>query len=113
MPLSDPVRAAIFLEIAGTACARTCAHFSQMSDRTIPKSTLVAAFQGVARGGPDPQRAARRRDAEHIAMRGDRGAISGPDSRDREGSEGAGGRMSIAGRLGAVALACRVQVGTL
>ena len=49
--LADPVRAAIFLEIAGTACARTCAHFSQMSDRTIPKSTLSQHFKVLREAG--------------------------------------------------------------
>jgi DNA-binding transcriptional ArsR family regulator len=43
--LSDPVRAAIFGEIAASGCARTCSTFLSVSDRTIPKSTLSQHFK--------------------------------------------------------------------
>ena len=36
--LSDPVRVAIFTEIAAADCAQTCSAFAKVGDRPIPKS---------------------------------------------------------------------------
>jgi DNA-binding transcriptional ArsR family regulator len=43
--LSDPVRAAIYGEIAASACARNCSNFLKVREREIPKSTLSQHFK--------------------------------------------------------------------
>jgi DNA-binding transcriptional ArsR family regulator len=43
--LSDPVRVAIFNELAGGSCVRNCSNFLTVSDRNIPKSTLSQHFK--------------------------------------------------------------------
>jgi DNA-binding transcriptional ArsR family regulator len=42
--LSDPVRVAIFAQIAGSGCSQNCSNFLNVSDKTIPKSTLSLHF---------------------------------------------------------------------
>lgn len=49
--LSDPVRVAIFHEIAGAACSRRCADFSSVSGRAIPKSSLSQHFKVLRQAG--------------------------------------------------------------
>jgi len=49
--LSDPVRAAIFAGIAFSECAQNCTVFSQITDRTIPKSTLSQHFKALREAG--------------------------------------------------------------
>ncbi|MGO1070205.1 ArsR/SmtB family transcription factor [Lysobacter sp. CA199] len=49
--LSDPVRAAIYAQIAGSACALNCSNFLQISDREIPKSTLSLHFRALREAG--------------------------------------------------------------
>lgn len=49
--LSDPVRVAIFAQIAQSDCARTCSHFLQMRDEGIPKSTLSQHFRTLREAG--------------------------------------------------------------
>jgi DNA-binding transcriptional ArsR family regulator len=49
--LSDPVRAAIFRQIAGAGSARTCSQFSQISERAVPKSTLSQHFKVLREAG--------------------------------------------------------------
>jgi DNA-binding transcriptional ArsR family regulator len=49
--LSDPVRAAIFVEIASADCARTCSAFSQVGERTVAKSTLSQHFKVLRESG--------------------------------------------------------------
>ena len=49
--LSDPVRAAIYVELAGSACTNTCSNFLQISDRCIPKSTLSQHFRALREAG--------------------------------------------------------------
>lgn len=49
--LSDPVRVAIFKEIAGAACAQTCQTFSSVGARTIPKSSLSQHFKVLREAG--------------------------------------------------------------
>ncbi len=49
--LSDPVRVAIFAEIAGTDCAQTCSAFSTVNDRAIPKSSLSQHFKVLREAG--------------------------------------------------------------
>lgn len=49
--LSDPVRAAIYAELAGSGCATTCSSFLQISDRSIPKSTLSQHFKALREAG--------------------------------------------------------------
>jgi DNA-binding transcriptional ArsR family regulator len=49
--LSDPVRAAIFLQIAGSGSARTCSQFAQVSERAVPKSTLSQHFKVLREAG--------------------------------------------------------------
>jgi DNA-binding transcriptional ArsR family regulator len=49
--LSDPVRVAIYAQLAGSGRATTCSNFLQVSDRTIPKSTLSQHFKALREAG--------------------------------------------------------------
>jgi DNA-binding transcriptional ArsR family regulator len=49
--LSDPVRAAIFADIAGGGCAQTCSAFASIGDRVIPKSSLSQHFKVLREAG--------------------------------------------------------------
>ena len=49
--LSDPVRVAIFADIAGSNCSQTCSSFLHISDRDIPKSTLSQHFKVLRDAG--------------------------------------------------------------
>ncbi len=49
--LSDPVRVAIYAELATTSGATTCSHFLKVSDRSIPKSTLSQHFKALREAG--------------------------------------------------------------
>jgi DNA-binding transcriptional ArsR family regulator len=49
--LSDPVRVAIFIDIAGSNCSQTCSTFLNVSERTIPKSTLSQHFKALREAG--------------------------------------------------------------
>jgi DNA-binding transcriptional ArsR family regulator len=49
--LSDPVRVAIFAEIAGSNCPQNCSNFLQVSEKAIPKSTLSQHFKILREAG--------------------------------------------------------------
>ena len=49
--LSDPVRADIFLQIAGAKSAQSCSSFLHLRDRNIPKSTLSQHFKVLREAG--------------------------------------------------------------
>jgi len=49
--LSDPARTAIFANIAFSQCPQNCTAFAQISDRTIPKSTLSQHFNALREAG--------------------------------------------------------------
>ena len=49
--LSDPVRVAIFADIASAACAQTCTAFASIGDRQIPKSSLSQHFKVLREAG--------------------------------------------------------------
>lgn len=49
--LSDPLRAAIFMQIASSACSQNCSNFLQVSEKTIPKSTLSQHFKALRDAG--------------------------------------------------------------
>jgi DNA-binding transcriptional ArsR family regulator len=49
--LSDPVRVAIFVDIAGAGCAQTCSAFAHVNDRAIPKSSLSQHFKVLREAG--------------------------------------------------------------
>ena len=49
--LSDPVRVAIFTQIAGSNCSHNCSNFLQVSEKTIPKSTLSLHFKALREAG--------------------------------------------------------------
>jgi len=49
--LSDPVRVAIYAELAGSGCASICSNFLKVSDRSIPKSTLSQHFRALREAG--------------------------------------------------------------
>ncbi len=49
--LSDPVRVAIYAELAASAGATICSNFLQVSDRSIPKSTLSQHFRALREAG--------------------------------------------------------------
>ena len=49
--LSDPVRVAIFANIAGADCAQTCSAFAEVNDRPIPKSSLSQHFKVLREAG--------------------------------------------------------------
>ena len=49
--LSDPVRVAIFAQIAGGSCPQTCSNFVNISQKAIPKSTLSQHFKALREAG--------------------------------------------------------------
>jgi DNA-binding transcriptional ArsR family regulator len=49
--LSDPVRVAIFADIAGSGCSHNCSNFANVSDKPIPKSTLSQHFKALREAG--------------------------------------------------------------
>lgn len=49
--LADPVRAAIFISLAAAGHASPCCQFLQMTDRSIPKSTLSQHFRVLREAG--------------------------------------------------------------
>lgn len=49
--LSDPARVQIFAEIANSVSAQTCSAFLEMTDRTLPKSTLSQHFKALREAG--------------------------------------------------------------
>jgi DNA-binding transcriptional ArsR family regulator len=49
--LSDPVRVAIFADIASSNCSQTCSDFLHISEKAIPKSTLSLHFKALREAG--------------------------------------------------------------
>ena len=49
--LSDPVRVAMFIDIAAQACPQNCSNFLIVSDKAIPKSTLSQHFKILREAG--------------------------------------------------------------
>src|SRR5580693_5175992 len=49
--LSEPARAAIFADIAGSTCALSCSKFLSIGDKPIPKSTLSQHFKALRESG--------------------------------------------------------------
>jgi DNA-binding transcriptional ArsR family regulator len=49
--LSDPVRVAIFSDIAGSNCSQNCSNFLNVSNKAIPKSTLSQHFKALREAG--------------------------------------------------------------
>jgi DNA-binding transcriptional ArsR family regulator len=49
--LSDPVRVAIFADIAGQDCSQNCSNFLNVSEKAIPKSTLSQHFKALREAG--------------------------------------------------------------
>lgn len=49
--LSDPVRAAIFADIAGAGCVQGCSAFANVGERVIPKSSLSQHFKVLREAG--------------------------------------------------------------
>jgi len=49
--LSDPVRVAIFADIVGSDCSQNCSNFLNISEKTIPKSTLSQHFKALREAG--------------------------------------------------------------
>jgi DNA-binding transcriptional ArsR family regulator len=49
--LSDPVRVAIYADIVGSECSQNCSSFLQVSEKTIPKSTLSQHFKALREAG--------------------------------------------------------------
>lgn len=49
--LSDPVRVAIFAQIAGASYPQTCSNFVNISQKAIPKSTLSQHFKALREAG--------------------------------------------------------------
>ena len=49
--LSDPVRVAIFAKIAAASCPQTCSNFLNISEKSIPKSTLSQHFKALREAG--------------------------------------------------------------
>src|SRR5271170_1884268 len=49
--LSDPVRVAIFTDIAASQCSQNCTNFVNVSERPIPKSTLSLHFKALREAG--------------------------------------------------------------
>jgi DNA-binding transcriptional ArsR family regulator len=49
--LSDPARAALFIQIAGADCAQTCTALAEGAGQAIPKSTLSQHFKVLREAG--------------------------------------------------------------
>jgi DNA-binding transcriptional ArsR family regulator len=49
--LSDPVRVAIFTDIASSECSQNCTNFVNVSERPVPKSTLSQHFKALREAG--------------------------------------------------------------
>ena len=49
--LSDPIRAAIYADIVGSACSQNCSNFLKVSNKAIPKSTLSQHFKALREAG--------------------------------------------------------------
>ena len=49
--LADPVRAPIYVEPAGSACAQNCSNFLEVKEQAIPKSTLSVHFKALREAG--------------------------------------------------------------
>jgi DNA-binding transcriptional ArsR family regulator len=49
--LSDPVRAAIYIDIAASDCPQVCSSFLHVSEKDIPKSTLSQHFKALRDAG--------------------------------------------------------------
>jgi DNA-binding transcriptional ArsR family regulator len=49
--LSDPVRAAIYVDIVAQDCTQNCSTFLTVSDKAIPKSTLSQHFRALREAG--------------------------------------------------------------
>ena len=49
--LSDPVRVAIYADIASQGCTQNCSNFLRISDQAIPKSTLSQHFRILRENG--------------------------------------------------------------
>jgi len=49
--LADPVRVAIYAQLAGSECPVICSNFQQVSDQSIPKSTLSQHFRALREAG--------------------------------------------------------------
>jgi DNA-binding transcriptional ArsR family regulator len=49
--LADPVRVAIFADIADADCAQTCSMFLNVTNKAIPKSTLSQHFKALREAG--------------------------------------------------------------
>ncbi len=80
--LSDPVRVAMYAEIVAQECPQSCSNFLTVSDKAIPKSTLSQHCK-ILREAGDSERAARRGDAQHFALRGTGAALSRIDTGHR------------------------------
>lgn len=49
--LSDPVRVAIYAQIALSSCAQSCSDFLRISEKEVPKSTLSQHFKTLREAG--------------------------------------------------------------
>jgi DNA-binding transcriptional ArsR family regulator len=49
--LSDPVRVAIYVDIAASDCPQNCSNFLRVSEKAIPKSTLSQHFKALRDAG--------------------------------------------------------------
>lgn len=49
--LSDPIRTAIFADIVGQDCSRSCSTFLRIGELPIPKSTLSQHFKALREAG--------------------------------------------------------------
>ena len=49
--LSDPIRVAIFKQIAGSDCAASCSSFLNIQEKPVPKSTLSQHFKVLRESG--------------------------------------------------------------
>jgi DNA-binding transcriptional ArsR family regulator len=49
--LADPARVAIYAEIVGSGCARSCSSVLNVSEKALPKSTLSQHFRVLREAG--------------------------------------------------------------
>src|SRR5450755_3971872 len=49
--LSDPLRVAIFTDIAGAGCGQNCSNYLSVGEKSVPKSTLSQHFKVLREAG--------------------------------------------------------------
>ncbi|CAN5527322.1 helix-turn-helix domain-containing protein [soil metagenome] len=49
--LSDPIRVAIYAQIVGSQCPKSCSNFMSLIEKEVPKSTMSQHFKALREAG--------------------------------------------------------------